>query len=546
MTSRTDLPAWIGLRAHAADLEARHLREFFAEDPQRFERLSITELDFLYDFTRQRITAETLAGLLRLARECRLEERIAALFAGEAVNNTERRAAMHMALRNRSGRPMHVGGQDVMPEVRAELAKIREFVTGVHEGRITGSKGARFTDVVNIGIGGSDLGIVMATEALGRYRNRAIRLHCVSNIDGVELAEVMEQVKPATTLFVICSKTFTTLETLSNANAARAWLIGELGEAAVAKHFVAVSTNHKAMDAFGIAPESRFTMWDWVGGRYSLWSAVGLSIALALGMDQFELILQGGHDMDEHFRSAPLERNLPVLMGLIGVWNGNFLGHDSLAVLPYDRRLHRFSAYLQQLEMESNGKSVTRDGQGIDYATGNVVWGEPGNNAQHSFFQLLHQGTARVAMDFIAPVNASSRFQDQHDLALANCFAQAEAFAFGQTEQQVREDLAAKGTSEDEITRLLPHKVHAGNRPSSLILFPRLGPRTLGRLIAWYEHKVFVQSVIWDVNPFDQWGVELGKKLAGPMAPAVRQAAMPDGPRHVQALLQTLGRWRGE
>jgi glucose-6-phosphate isomerase len=544
--SRTQLPAWKGLQAHAADLEARDLRQLLADDAQRFERLSVTELDFLYDFTRQRMTAETVERFLRLARECRLEERIAALFAGEAVNNTERRAAMHMALRNRSARPMHVGGQDVMPDVRAELAKIREFVTGVHEGRITGSKGARFTDVVNIGIGGSDLGIVMATEALGRYRNRAIRLHCVSNIDGVELAEVMEQVNPATTLFVICSKTFTTLETLSNANAARAWLIGELGEAAVAEHFVAVSTNHTAMDAFGVAPESRFTMWDWVGGRYSLWSAVGLSIALALGMDQFELVLQGGHDMDEHFRTAPLERNLPVLMGLIGVWNGNFLGHDSLAVLPYDRRLHRFSAYLQQLEMESNGKSVTREGRAIDYATGNVVWGEPGNNAQHSFFQLLHQGTARVAMDFIAPVNASSRFQDQHDLALANCFAQAEAFAFGQTERQVRDDLVAKGTADDEIARLLPHKVHAGNRPSSLILFPRLGPRTLGRLIAWYEHKVFVQSVIWDVNPFDQWGVELGKKLAGPMAPAVKEASMPDGPRHLQALLQTLGRWRGE
>jgi glucose-6-phosphate isomerase len=441
---------------------------------------------------------------------------------------------------------MTIDGQDVMPEVRRELAKMREFVTGVHEGRVTGAKGARFTDVVNIGIGGSDLGIVMATEALGRYRNRAIRLHCVSNIDGVELSEVIQQVNPATTLFVICSKTFTTQETLSNANAAREWLIGELGEAAVARHFVAVSTNHRAMDAFGIAPESRFTMWDWVGGRYSLWSAVGLSIALALGMSIFELILQGGHDMDEHFRTAPLERNLPVLMGLIGVWNNNFLAHHSLAVLPYDRRLHRFSAYLQQLEMESNGKSVTRDGHAIGHSTGNVVWGEPGSNAQHSFFQLLHQGTARVAMDFIAPVNASSRFQNQHHLALANCFAQAEAFAFGQTELQVREDLSAKGVAEDEIVRLLPHKVHVGNRPSSLILFPRLGPRTLGRLIAWYEHKVFVQSVIWDVNPFDQWGVELGKKLAGPMAPAVQKAELPDGPPHLRELLQSVGRWRGE
>jgi glucose-6-phosphate isomerase len=453
---------------------------------------------------------------------------------------------MHRALRNRSDRPIAIEGHDVMPEVCRELAKMRDFVTGVHEGRITGAKGARFTDVVNIGIGGSDLGIVMATEALGRYRNRAIRLHCVSNIDGVELSEVMQVVDPATTLFVICSKTFTTLETLGNANAARAWLVGELGEAAVARHFVAVSTNHKAMDAFGIAPDARFTMWDWVGGRYSLWSAVGLSIALALGMPLFELVLQGGHDMDEHFRTAPLERNLPVLMGLIGVWNGNFLDHDSLAVLPYDRRLHRFPAYLQQLEMESNGKSVTRDGYAVEHTTGAVVWGEPGSNAQHSFFQLLHQGTGRVAMDFIAPVNASSRFQDQHDLALANCLAQAEAFAFGQTELQVREDLAARGTPEAEIARLLPHKVHVGNRPSSLILLPRLGPRTLGRLIAWYEHKVFVQSVIWDVNPFDQWGVELGKKLASSMAPAVQQASWPEGPRHVQALLDVVGRWRGE
>jgi glucose-6-phosphate isomerase len=546
MSIRTELPAWKDLQAHAAELKLRHLRQLFLDDPQRFERLSLTELDFLYDFTRQRLTPNTIELLLILARDCKLEDRIRALFAGEPVNNTERRAAMHMALRNRSERPMMVEGQDVMPDVRRELAKMREFVTGVHEGRTTGAKGARFTDVVNIGIGGSDLGIVMATEALGRYRNRAIRLHCVSNIDGVELSEVMQVVNPATTLFVICSKTFTTLETLSNANAAREWLVGELGEAAVARHFVAVSTNHKAMDAFGIAPDARFTMWDWVGGRYSLWSAVGLSIALALGMPLFELVLQGGHDMDEHFRTAPLERNLPVLMGLIGVWNGNFLDHDSLAVLPYDRRLHRFPAYLQQLEMESNGKSVTRDGYAIEHTTGTVVWGEPGSNAQHSFFQLLHQGTGRVAMDFIAPVNASSRFQGQHDLALANCLAQAEAFAFGQTELQVREDLGAKGTPEAEIARLLPHKVHVGNRPSSLILLPRLGPRTLGRLIAWYEHKVFVQSVIWDVNPFDQWGVELGKKLASSMAPAVQEASWPEGPRHVQALLGVVGRWRGE
>jgi len=546
MPERPDLPAWKALQQHAKQLAPRHLRDLFAAAPeQRFGELSLEAIDFLYDYSRQRVTPETLRLLVGLARACDLEGRIAALFGGETVNNTERRAAMHMALRNRSGRPMLAAGQDVMPEVNAELARMRDFVRGVHEGRILGAKGARFTDVVNIGIGGSDLGIVMATEALARFRNRAIRLHCVSNIDGVELADVLERVEPTKTLFVICSKTFTTLETLSNATAARDWLVQELGEQAVNRHFVAVSTNHAAMDAFGIAPASRFTMWDWVGGRYSLWSTVGLSIALSLGMDQFELVLQGGHDMDEHFRSAPLEGNLPVLMGLLGVWNNDFLSLGSLAVLPYDRRLHRFPAYLQQLEMESNGKSVTREGALVRYPTGNVVWGEPGNNAQHSFFQLLHQGTAQVAMDFIAPVNGSSRFQKQQDLALANCFAQAEAFAFGQTAAQVRADLESKGTLAAEIDRLVPHKVHAGNRPSSVILFPRLGPRTLGRLIAWYEHKVFVQSVIWDVNPFDQWGVELGKKLAGSMAEPVRAGQWAEGPAQVRALLERVLRWRG-
>jgi glucose-6-phosphate isomerase len=468
------------------------------------------------------------------------------LFAGEPVNLTERRPALHVALRNRSARPMFAAGEDVMPAVHAELAKMREFVSAVHEGRALGHKGARFTDVVNIGIGGSDLGIVMANEALARFRNRALRLHCISNVDGTELADTLEQVNPASTLFVVCSKTFTTQETLANAQAARAWLAAELGEAAVARHFVAVSTNHAALDAFGVAPESRYAMWDWVGGRYSLWSAVGLSIALALGMELFELLLAGAHDMDEHFRTTPPARNLPVLMGLLGVWNQNFLGVESLAVLPYDRRLHRFPAYLQQLEMESNGKGVTRDGESVDWPTGRLVWGEPGNNAQHSFFQLLHQGNARVAIDLIAPVNGSSPYAGQHELALANCIAQAEAFAFGQDAAQVRAEMAARGASGPEIERLLPHKLHAGNRPTSLILFPRLGPRTLGRLVAWYEHKVYVQSVIWHINPFDQWGVELGKRLAGPLGPAVRAAQWPEGPPRVQALLSRIGRWRSE
>jgi glucose-6-phosphate isomerase len=545
MSDRTELPEWQRLRQRATELRGRHVGSLFDADPRRHQTLSVDALELLYDYSRQRLTADVVDELLALARACGIERRIAALFGGEIVNETERRPAMHMALRNRSGRPMLAAGVDVMPEVLAELGRVRDFVTGVHEGRINGSTGARFTDVVNIGIGGSDLGIVMATEALARYRNRAIRLHCVSNVDGVELADTLEQVDGARTLFVVCSKTFTTLETLTNANAAREWLIGELGAKAVPKHFVAVSTNHPAMDAFGVSPDARFTIWDWVGGRYSLWSAVGLSIALALGYAPFEELLGGGHEMDEHFRTVSLERNLPVLMGLIGVWNQNFLGTSSLAVLPYDRRLHRFPAYLQQLEMESNGKSVTRAGQRTQYPTGAPVWGEPGNNAQHSFFQLLHQGTAEVAMDLLAPINASSRFQKQQDLALANCFAQAEAFMSGQSLEAVRADLQARGVVEPELSRLAVHKVHAGSRPASVIVFPRLEPRTLGRLIAWYEHKVFVQSVIWDINPFDQWGVELGKKLAGPLAPAVKSGFDDTAPPRVQALLERVRRWRG-
>jgi len=432
-----------------------------------------------------------------------------------------------------------------MAEVRASLARMRNFVTGVHDGRILGATGKTFTDIVNIGIGGSDLGIMMATEALANFRNRNIRLHCVSNIDGVQLADLLERVDATRTLFVVCSKTFTTLETLTNAKVARQWIVDRLGEGAPARHFAAVSTNTKAMDAFLIPPQNRFTMWDWVGGRYSLWSAVGLSIALALGMDQFELMLEGGFEMDEHFRTAPLEQNLPVLMGLLGVWNRNFLDMDSLAVLPYDQRLHRFPAYLQQLEMESNGKRVTLEGETVEADTGAVLWGEPGSNAQHSFFQLLHQGTARVALDFLAPVNASSQFQHQQNLALANCFGQATAFAFGQTEAQIRADLSAKGVAEAEIVRLIPHKLHPGNRPVSVLLFPRLGPKTLGRLIALYEHKVFTQSVIWGINAFDQWGVELGKKLAETVAPAVADPANAPADASLRGLLDQVGKWRG-
>lgn len=548
MTSANTTPEWQALETHAASMRDRHLRDLFASDPQRAVNFSRTsELNLLFDFSRQRVDAETLRLLIALANARGLRSRIDAMFSGEKINSTENRAVLHTALRNRTDRPVLVDGQDVMPEVRASLEKMRTFVEGIHGGRIHGHTGKTFTDVVNIGIGGSDLGIVMATEALAKYRNRNIRLHCVSNIDGVQLGDVLEKVDAARTLFVVCSKTFSTLETLTNAKLARQWIVDRLGEGAPARHFAAVSTNAKAMDAFLIPPQNRFTMWDWVGGRYSVWSAVGLSVALALGIDQFELMLEGGHEMDEHFRNTPFEKNLPVLMGLLGVWNRNFLGLDSLAVLPYDQRLHRFPAYLQQLEMESNGKSVTLAGEPLSYDSGAVLWGEPGSNAQHSFFQLLHQGTARVALDFLAPVNASSPFQQQQNLALANCFAQAQAFAFGQTEAQVRQDLTAKGTSESEIARLVPHKLHPGNRPSTVILFPRLGPKTLGRLVSLYEHKVFTQSVIWGINAFDQWGVELGKKLADSLVPALEKPAeaVAGAEPALRNLLEHVAKWRG-
>jgi glucose-6-phosphate isomerase len=535
---------WRALQEHARTLKNTHLRDLFANDSERFSNHSVLALNLLFDYSRQRITRETIRLLCELAEARALHARIEAMFSGQKINTTEDRAVLHTALRNRSERPVTVDGRDVMPEVRAVLAKMRAFVEGIHNGSVHGHTGKTFTDIVNIGIGGSDLGIVMATEALAQYRNRNIRLHCVSNIDGVQLADTLEKVDPARTLFVVCSKTFTTLETLTNAQIARQWVVDRLGEGAPARHFAAVSTNSKAMDAFLIPPQNRFPMWDWVGGRYSMWSAVGLSIALSLGMDQFELILEGGAEMDEHFRSAPFDQNLPVLMGLLGIWNQNFLGMNSLAVLPYDQRLHRFPAYLQQLEMESNGKRTTLEGEAVSYDTGGVIWGEPGSNAQHSFFQLLHQGTARVALDFLAPVNGSSPFQQQQNLALANCFAQAQAFAFGQTEEAVQEDLRSKGASDAEIARLIPHKLHPGNRPSSVILFPRLGPKTLGRLVALYEHKVLVQSVIWGINAFDQWGVELGKKLASSLAPAIENPAAAQVEASLKGLLAQVAAWR--
>jgi len=488
MSSVTSLPEWQALLQLARTDGELHLRDLFASNSSRFAELSRCELDILFDFSRQRVTPAVIKALITLAEARGLRERIQAMFNGDIINTTEQRAVLHTALRASPARSIKVGGKDVVPEVHANLTHMSNFVEGVHSGRIQGATGKHFTDVVNIGIGGSDLGIVMATEALARYRNRNTTLHFVSNIDGSQLSDVLEQVNPETTLFIVCSKTFTTIETLSNAKLARKWVSDRLGDVAVAKHFAAVSTNDKALDAFNIAPENRFTMWDWVGGRYSMWSAVGLSIALAIGMDNFKFMLEGAREMDEHFRNAPFENNLPVLMGLLAVWNHNFLNLNSLAVLPYDQRLHRLPAYLQQLEMESNGKRVTIEGEALQCESGAVLWGEPGSNAQHSFFQLLHQGTARVALDFIAPVNASSDFQGQQNLALANCFAQAQAFALGYGETEIKSDLQARGIDAAKIAALTPHKIHPGNRPSSILLFPRLGPKSVGKLIALYVH----------------------------------------------------------
>jgi len=543
--SRTNLAAWRLLTTHRDQVLGTYTRDLFAADPKRFEHLSLEGVGLLLDFSRQRLTTETLALLIQLARAADLEAHIKALLSGEAVNNTEKRPALHIALRRRLERPLVVNGRDVMRDVKAEREKLDAFVRSVHEGRITGHTGQRFDTLINIGIGGSDLGPVMAVEALARYRKPNLRLRFVSNIDGCQLADAIAESNPASTLVIVCSKTFTTLETMTNARRAREWIAGALGEKALPRHFAAVSVNQRAMDEFGVGPDLRFTIWDWVGGRYSVWSSIGVALALAIGSEQFHAFLDGGRAMDDHFAGTPIDRNLPVLLGLIGVWNRNFLGIPSHAVLPYDQRLHRFPAYLQQLEMESNGKRVTRDGNEIDYDTGAVLWGEPGSNAQHSFFQLLHQGTAAVALDFLAPVQSSSGWQDQQDLALANCLAQAQALMAGQTADQVRKELTAAGIDKAQVEALVPHKVHPGNRPSSVLLFKCLDPATLGKLIALYEHKVFVQSVIWDINPFDQWGVELGKKLADKLIPAVRDPGSAQAHKHeLSGLLDYIARWR--
>ena len=516
--------AWQELTDQAGRVGRIPLREFL-DRPGRYERYSHAGARLRVDFSRQRLDDETLPALIRLAEQRGLAAWIAHLFAGHRVNPTEGRPALHMALRNRSDRPVLAEGENIMPSVTRELGRAMQLADAVGTGEYRGYAGKPITDVVNIGIGGSDLGLAMAVEALHACRNPAIRTHFVSNIDGTQLTDALETLDPAQTLFIICSKSFTTIETQLNADAARSWLLTHLPEVALARHFLAVSVNDPAMDRFGIAPENRFRIWDWVGGRYSLWSTVGLAIAIALGSGNFRALLDGAFDLDEHFRQAPLASNLPVLLGLVGIWNQNFLGTTSHAILPYTQRLHRLPAFLQQLEMESNGKSVTRDGQPVGWKTGSVIWGEPGSNAQHAFFQLLHQGNAAFAADFIAPARATGGPDSQHLAGLANMLAQAEAFARGRTESEVLAELRAAGVPEARARQLAPHKVHPGNHPSSVILLDKLDPAGLGALIALYEHKVFVQSVIWGINPFDQWGVELGKSLAQNMSRALASDA---------------------
>jgi len=523
MSELTHSPAWKALERHHQEIGANHLRDLFAEDSRRFEKFSVRWNDILLDYSKNRITEETMSLLLDLAREVDVKGWIEKMFRGEKINVTEDRAVLHIALRNRSNTPIIVDGEDVMPAVNSVLKQMRSFTESVRTGSWKGYTGKAMTDIVNIGIGGSDLGPVMVTEALKPYGHPRLNVHFVSNIDGTDIAETLKRLNPETALFIISSKTFTTQETITNAQSAKRWFLERAkDDAAVAKHFVAVSTNAKAVSAFGIDTRNMFEFWDWVGGRYSLWSSIGLSIALYVGMESFEELLTGAHEMDQHFRTAPLEKNIPVILALLGIWYNNFFSAESHAIIPYDQYMHRFPAYFQQGDMESNGKRVTRDGAEVDYSTGPVIWGEPGTNGQHAFFQLLHQGTKLIPADFLAPMQTHNPIGDHHAILLSNFFAQTEALMRGRTEAEARKELEASGMKGAALEKLLPHKVFPGNRPTNSIVFKKVTPRTLGSLIALYEHKIFVQGLIWNVNSFDQWGVELGKQLAKTILPELQ------------------------
>ena len=520
-TRLTELPTWQALAAHQKEVQGLHLRQLFADDPARGERLTAEAAGLYLDYSKNRVTDETLKLLLQLARDCGLGGRLQAMFSGEKINVTENRAVLHVALRAPEGETILVDGKNVVPEVHEVLDKMAAFCERVRGGEWKGHTGKKIKNVVNVGIGGSDLGPVMAYEALRHYSERDMTFRFVSNVDGIDFVEATRDLDPAETLFIISSKTFTTVQTMPNAQSGRDWLLGGLGgdQAAVAKHFVAVSTNAEKVSAFGIDTANMFGFWDWVGGRYSMDSAIGLSTMLAVGPDGFREMHAGFHEMDEHFRTAPFERNLPVLMGLLSVWYNDFFGAQTVAVLPYEQYLKRFPAYLQQLTMESNGKHVTLDGEHVDCQTGPIYWGEPGTNGQHSFYQLIHQGTRLIPCDFIAFSQALTPLGRHHDILMANVFAQAEALAFGKTAEQVK----AEGTKDE----LVPHRVFEGNRPSNVLLAERLTPAVLGKLVALYEHSVFTQGVIWNIDSFDQWGVELGKVLAQNIVPELESQDQP-------------------
>ena len=517
----TNTQAWKALEAHQSQLAHTTIADLFKQEQNRFNDYSLTfENQILVDFSKNKINQETLKLLHQLAKESALDEAINAMFTGEKINRTENRAVLHTALRNRSNTPVYVDGKDVMPEVNAVLAKMNAFCDRMISGEWKGYTGKAITDVVNIGIGGSDLGPYMVTEALRPYKNH-LTMHFVSNVDGTHIAETLKKVNPETTLFLVASKTFTTQETMTNANSARDWLLAAAKDnSAVAKHFAALSTNGKAVAEFGIDTNNMFEFWDWVGGRYSLWSAIGLSIALSIGFDNFEALLSGAHEMDKHFRTAPLEKNIPATLALVGLWNTNFLGAQTEAILPYDQYLHRFAAYFQQGNMESNGKYVDRNGDVIrDYQTGPIIWGEPGTNGQHAFYQLIHQGTMLIPCDFIAPAQSHNPLGDHHSKLLSNFFAQTEALAFGKTKEEVEAEFVKAGKSLDEVKDIVPFKVFTGNKPTNSILVQKITPFVLGALIAMYEHKIFAQGVIFNIFSFDQWGVELGKQLANRILP---------------------------
>lgn len=516
----TQTKAWKQLAEHADWMTGAQVRKLFTLDPDRFQKFSIRFEDILFDYSKNIITEETIELLLDLAVQCQVKEAIEAMFQGEHINETEDRAVLHVALRNTSNEPMFDNGVDVMSDVNRVLNKMKSFAQKIHSGEWKGYSGKPIKNIVNIGIGGSDLGPVMVTEALRHYWVENIQPYFVSNVDGTQIAEVLKRIDPAETLFLIASKTFTTQETMTNAHTAREWLLQSAGdESHIKKHFVALSTNEAEVIKFGIDPENMFEFWDWVGGRYSLWSAIGLSIVLSVGFDRFHELLRGAHAVDQHFRHTEFNQNIPVIMALIGLWYGNFFGTQTEAILPYDQYLHRFAAYFQQGNMESNGKYVDRNGEVAQHQTGPIVWGEPGTNGQHAFYQLIHQGTKLIPCDFIAPAISHNPIGDHHLKLLSNFFAQTEALMNGKSEEEVRTELEAAGKSEEEIARLLPYKVFSGNRPTNSFLLKEITPYSLGSLIALYEHKIFVQGVIWNIYSFDQWGVELGKQLAKTILP---------------------------